>query len=733
MEPLGLELIGASVKGLHEVRLVDLEVAPDDLEKVITEFQPDILGVTSEIVHRNSALVVVKKIKEKFPKCLTVVGGHHPTMCPEDFSFPFVDLICIGEGVETFREICSLVEVKNYNFSNIRGLAIPSGPNSVTFTPKRPQPLDMNSYPYPNRELTKKYRNKYFYLFEKSVAAIRTSFGCTHHCTFCSVRVYSNGKFIPRSAELVFDEIKSIKEDFIMFCDDHSFIDPERMRTLAELLLKNNIKKRYFAYARTDSIVKHKDVYALWAKAGLSLVMSGLEAIDETALKRAGKQTSADINEKAVQIAAELGFHISAGFLVEPDFTREDFEKIDKYVSTRPSILLTEYTPLTPFPGTPLHRQIKEKLLTENPALFDLQHLVLPTKLKPKELYSLQFEYYGRSVKRVIKYLFWNNTRVLFSSHTLKLLLGIFQNSLIYKRAHTHIEPLKESCNENHNSSNTPYFQNLELNNANPINIKLNYMGWSGFSLKSKSSSILPTILIDPPSDIRLEDQPYLFLITHGHPEHLIGACAYLKKLRKNPVTVIASKKVCGYLRRKTANALDEFIESGDKLELNIGGWNINVFKWTHMSLLPEGIGNKAWYLYKLLSHPVGVLKILINSFGVPIYDNMFGYRISENTSQQIIYYGEGLHRKTESKEISASIGKGKSNVLITAIEPEDLDSILASVTKANIDTIIAFEAHKNWRTDFSLPQLDHELLRSAFSGSGVSLCLAKPGAVLEL
>lgn len=439
IEPLGLELIGGAVRGLHEIRLVDMEVAPRDLDRTLASFAPDIVGVTSEIVHRTTALDALRRVRARYPACLTIVGGHHPTMLPEDFHDPVVDLIVIGEGVETFREICAEKARGGSDYSNIAGLAIPERDGTLRRTAVRHLPKNLDDYPLPDRSLTARYRKRYYYIFERNVAAVRTSFGCTHHCTFCSVRVYSKGGFISRAPELVFEEIRALEEDFVMFCDDHTFIDAERMRRLAELLIEAGVKKRYFAYARADSIVEHRDVYALWAKAGLSIVMTGLEAIDEETLRRSGKKISPDVNEQAVRIAEELGFGLSAGFLVEPDFGREDFEKIDRYARARPSILITEYTPLTPFPGTPLHKKEKKRLLTHDPAFFDLQHFVLPTRLPSRELYDLLLEYYGRSTMRVMRTLVKKRPRVFLSSHAPRILWGLRANARAFKRAHRHI------------------------------------------------------------------------------------------------------------------------------------------------------------------------------------------------------------------------------------------------------------------------------------------------------
>ncbi|MCC6573316.1 MAG: cobalamin-dependent protein [Planctomycetes bacterium] len=439
VEPLGLELVGAAVSDKHEVRLVDMEVDAADLARELKRFAPDIVGVTSEIVHRTTALDALRQARRSHPNCLTVVGGHHATMMPEDFDDPVVDLVVIGEGVHAFREICAAREQGEADYSQIAGLALRQPDGTQRKTRVRPQPANMNDYPFPDRGLTARYRKHYYYLFERSVAAVRTSYGCNHHCTFCSVRVYSEGAFIARSPELVYEEIRLLKEDFVIFCDDHSFIDPERMRKLAQLLIDGGVKKRYFAYARTDSIVAHRDVYALWAKAGLTLVMTGLEALDEAALRRSGKNTSAQTNEDAVRIAGELGFFISAGFLVESHFKQEDFERIDRYVRQRPSILLVEYTPLTPFPGTPLYRQERKRLLTEDYALFDIQHFVLPTELPARELYRLMMRYYRRAVLRVLIRLIAAGPLKLLNLHSLRLLRGMGRAARAYRYAHREI------------------------------------------------------------------------------------------------------------------------------------------------------------------------------------------------------------------------------------------------------------------------------------------------------
>ncbi len=435
IEPLGLELVGAGVSRQHEVRLVDMMVRPDDLHQTLRTFRPDVAGVTSEIVRVQTALDALRTVRRHVPGCLTVVGGHQATLCPEDFADPVVDLVVLGEGVETFAEICAVRAAGGQRYDHIPGLRLRTRDGWLT-TPPRPLPLTLDHQPAPDRSLTARYRRHYFYLFEPAVAAVRTSVGCSFPCTFCSCRVYSHRQFIPRSPQQVFAEIRDLEEDFVMFCDDHSFHNPEQMRVLGELLLAAEVRKRYFAYSRVDCVVENRELFALWARVGLTLVMTGLEALDEETLRRTGKRTEQEQNEKAIRILEELGIGVSAGFLVHPEFREADFDAIDRYLESRPAILLAEFTPLTPLPGTPLHRSVRERLLTEDRQLYDLQHFLLPTTLPPSRLYRRMLQSYSQVILRLIRKLRLWRPQVLLSRHLLRVGLGLVRNTWAYSRAH---------------------------------------------------------------------------------------------------------------------------------------------------------------------------------------------------------------------------------------------------------------------------------------------------------
>ena len=121
-EPLALEYIAAGVSSEHEVRILDLRLE-NDLNKALLDFQPDIVGITGYTVHVNVVKKLFEEIKHWNQNTLTVGGGHHATVLPEDFNTPNIDLIVIGDGVFAFQEIVKRYE-REETFGEIPGVVV---------------------------------------------------------------------------------------------------------------------------------------------------------------------------------------------------------------------------------------------------------------------------------------------------------------------------------------------------------------------------------------------------------------------------------------------------------------------------------------------------------------------------------------------------------------------------------------------------------------------------------
>lgn len=382
-EPLALEYLGAGLKqDTHQVKLHDARIESDVLSAV-RSFQPDLIGLTAYTSQVNIVTALARQLKALDPTTFIVVGGHHATVKPEDFNDPVFDLVVIGEGVEALRQIAREL-TGDRNFAAIRGLAIPG--KNFQLTPARPHP-DLDQLPLPDRSLTVQYRQHYFSEWLKPLASVRTSLGCTARCNFCALWSLTGGKYLRRQPERVVEELQTIEEVNVFFCDDESMCDVKRMDRLADLISESGLQKNYFLYARVDTIVQHPELFVKWRDIGLKQVFVGMESFSDSYLQGMNKGITVKQQEEAVRILRELGILLYASFVVDPDFSREDFRTLTAYVR-RLKLQHASFSVLTPLPGTVMYNDRQGDLLPYRPELFDFIHTVLPTRLPLPEFYA---------------------------------------------------------------------------------------------------------------------------------------------------------------------------------------------------------------------------------------------------------------------------------------------------------------------------------------------------------
>ncbi len=392
-EPLALEYLGAGLKlDGHEVVVIDARIERDS-EGAFKEFQPQVAGITGYTNQVPIVKDIASRLKAIDPDVFVVVGGHHATVMPNDFNETFIDLVVIGEGNGAIREIMERLK-QDRNFADIKGLGIPG--TEMRFTEKRVHP-DLDSLPFPDRTLTDKYRDNYFNEWLKPLASIRTSLGCTSRCTFCALWAVTDGKYLRRSPESVVEELNTIRETNVFFCDDESMCDVPRMKRLGDLIREAGTQKKFFLYARADTIVRHPELFRQWRDIGLTQVFVGMESFTDRRLEGLNKGITTEQQAQAVKILDELGILLYANFVVDPAFSREDFRELARYVRGL-NLKYASFSVLTPLPGTVLYQERKSELLTKRHAMFDFMHTVLPTTLPLKDFYAELVWLYGHAL-----------------------------------------------------------------------------------------------------------------------------------------------------------------------------------------------------------------------------------------------------------------------------------------------------------------------------------------------
>ncbi len=391
-EPLALEYLGAGIKENHDVKVVDLRVPSEPgFTEVLESFQPDIIGCGALTTEVNPVKNLFAEARKKLPRVLTVVGGAHATVVPEDFFDKSVDVVVTGEGVFPFKKICDNHE-KGKNFEDVENIYARKNGNMVFTKKKEYPPLD--SLPFPDRTLTSHIRHYYANPLrlgnptgKATAGTIRSSVGCYYRCKFCAVPEFLNGKLYRRSVEKVVEELSTLDASFIFWLDDEFLLDPEHAIALARAIGKAGIKKSHYICSRADALIKHPQCIDEWVKIGLEFVFVGLEGVREQDLKKLKKTTSLAKNEESVRLLHDRGVKIRSGFIVHQDFDKKDFKEFGKYIRNS-GVDVPSFSVLTPVPGTKFHREVKDNLITTNYNLYDMLHTVLPTKLPLKQFYK---------------------------------------------------------------------------------------------------------------------------------------------------------------------------------------------------------------------------------------------------------------------------------------------------------------------------------------------------------
>ncbi|HVZ73194.1 MAG TPA: radical SAM protein [Polyangia bacterium] len=394
-EPVALTSIAAMIPE-HEVRLLDMRLEPDTaLNELLLGWRPELVGVTSMTTDCYQARAVLEVAKGTLgDACFTLVGGHHPTLSPEDFEDDTVDAICLGEGEETFQQLVAHLAAGGDRraLGAIAGLRHRTADGWAT-TPKRAQSRTLDSFPAPARHLIPaRYRREYFFTVAGPMASMQTSRGCSFDCNFCAIWEFYERRTRYLSAEAICDRLETIEEKFVFLLDDNFLTNKKRLEALCDELERRGIQKYFGTQGRTDFIAENPALMARLAKNGLMMVLSGYESNDDDALEALRKKSTRDANRRAADVLRDLGIISTGIFMVRPDFEEADFDRLYAAINEL-GIAIPLVTVLTPLPGTQLFKQRQHELLTRDVRLFDLLHAVLPTKIPRARFYAKMAEY----------------------------------------------------------------------------------------------------------------------------------------------------------------------------------------------------------------------------------------------------------------------------------------------------------------------------------------------------
>ncbi|MHC4872335.1 MAG: B12-binding domain-containing radical SAM protein [Planctomycetota bacterium] len=401
MPPLGLAWIAAVLEQeKHEVEILDTHALRMDHDKIREELQSrgkyDIYGITATTALIRSALQISKNIKQLFSDTITVLGGVHPTVLPEEvIKDSNVDIVVRGEGEHTLLEIAD-----GKPLTEITGITYRDG-EEIIHTPERELIADLNDLPLPAYHLLPmdKYHPAAGAAKNLPATSMLATRGCPGRCTFC-YRIFGP-RLRVRKGERIAEELKLLYDKYgireICFYDDTFTAVKKEIRAFCECLKEMKLDLTWNCFSRVDSV--DEEILKLMKETGCHQVMYGIESGSEKILTNIGKRADLEKAIRAVKLTQEAGLDVRAAFMLgNPGETKETIEEtINLAIRLNPELAIFNIT--TPFPGTEMFEWADKEgyLLTYNWEDYDLAHAVmeLPTISRAEVQ-----EYYNKAYRR---------------------------------------------------------------------------------------------------------------------------------------------------------------------------------------------------------------------------------------------------------------------------------------------------------------------------------------------
>jgi len=414
LPPVGLAYLAGYLRSRGvEVKILDCTaegVGWENLRGEIERYSPDVVGSGGPTCYVDRVVRVFRIAKEVDSSIITVAGGPHFTLTYEESlrKYPEIDYVVLGEGEVTLYELAEALSW-GLKVTSVKGLAFNREGRVVT-TGVRPLIKDLDSLPLPAWDLLP--MDKYRMVAWGNATMLVSSRGCPFNCSFCSERVFWRGLWRAHSAERVVSEMELVAEKYgkriIWFGDDTFNLNRERVERICRLLLERGLDVHWGFEGRADLLWRDRDLLPLMRRAGFFWVLIGVESCFEDELNRYGKGITPSLVIKVFELLRDYDVVTQAMFIIGEKY--DDRERIlakAKFaVRLDPDFAI--FTPLTPFPGTPLYEEAKSEGLLEvlDYAKYDLAHAVMRTKyLSASEVQALMKEcyklFYGRMSKIV--------------------------------------------------------------------------------------------------------------------------------------------------------------------------------------------------------------------------------------------------------------------------------------------------------------------------------------------
>jgi len=359
LPPLDLAYMASTLlmKG-NKVKIIDSDVENyqnKDVYRIVEEYKPEVIIATVSLPTLYKDCSFLQEIhRYSSSKVIVKTGITYPPILREILEKSSADLFIYGECEMNIEEIITGEEKKGTAFIKNGELKVEEN-NIIT---------NLDELPLPARNLLANEKYRYILLGDK-VTTMQTTRGCPFPCSYyCPYPLVQGKKWRARSPEHVVLEIEDIVKNHniqkILFRDATFTFNKERTKQICDLILEKKIKINWWCETRVDCL--NLELMQKMKQAGCLGMNIGVETGDPQVMETQAKigmtlEKLKTIRKTAQELGLQLHFLLMIGL---PKETKKSL-----YETYR---LIGDLKPgsfgvciITPYPGTPLYAQAKEK------------------------------------------------------------------------------------------------------------------------------------------------------------------------------------------------------------------------------------------------------------------------------------------------------------------------------------------------------------------------------------
>ena len=411
--PLGLGYIAGSCKkeGI-EVQCVDMNFVNTDTQHILEIIKNNdyhVVGIGGFSTQLKSSIELTNRIKKTCQDVKVIIGGVQVVGCEDFIMNSKVDILCTGESEAILPKLVHAI-YENDDLSDIPSI-IYRRSGEIVKSASREIIERLDDIPFPAYEIFN--MEKYIQENYHSTPGRRTidficSRGCPYRCSYC-VNSKNPTKARYRRSENILQEIQYLKRQYnindFSFSDEIFTINKRKALEICEAIKSENIT--WITSTRADRI--DDELLSTMKASGCRMLLVGFESGSEKILKSMDKRVSLPTYINAINTLRKQQIHFYTNFMIGmPEETEETINETEKFCIQNMLIYAVSY--VTPFPGSKLYDEVKDKIQDEKVYLYRLANidfskspLVNLTEMSTKRLIFLRNRVVVNTMTNIIK------------------------------------------------------------------------------------------------------------------------------------------------------------------------------------------------------------------------------------------------------------------------------------------------------------------------------------------